>query len=92
VLSDFETQPIFRILKLPVEVLTRIFSFMSRNDLSECALVCKYWYQVIEKHKTRLALHELDSIKFTSATEWKVLIEYGYLSFMMRNYFKDERK
>lgn len=78
---------------MPVEVLIRVFSYLSRNDLNYCSLVCKQWEAIIERHKSSLALHKLDCIKFTSLSgEWKVIIEYGYLCNYMRNKFKNPEK
>ena len=30
---------------LPSEILTYIFSFLSKKEVEKCNLVCKYWYE-----------------------------------------------
>jgi hypothetical protein len=92
---DLKLSDYFQVTKLsevPTEILAKVFSCLTRNDLSEASLVCKKWNNVIEKHRLYLALHRYNCIRFTFVDNWELYIEYGFLALQMTNKFKTEEK
>lgn len=56
---------------MPLEVISLIFSFLPRNSLDQCQLVCKKWQTLIRQQSKNLQKRTIQCLK---------LIEKNYLS------------
>jgi hypothetical protein len=77
---------------VPTNVAVRIFSFVERDDLDNCKLVCKQWKWLVEYgEKSGLPKRPIDALWLTTNSEFTFTVYYGnrVQKFAFKKYFKD---
>uniref|UniRef100_A0A914GX41 F-box domain-containing protein n=1 Tax=Globodera rostochiensis TaxID=31243 RepID=A0A914GX41_GLORO len=80
---------------IPINVVIRIFSFVSRDDLENCKLTCKRWKNVIDYadnlKNTELQMRSIDAIILSTSSEFSLKIYYNrtFREYCYKKYFID---
>lgn len=76
---------------MPTNVAVRIFSFVRREDLENCKLVCKQWLWLVEYGNKSLRKREIDAVILSTCREFSIIAHCGdrIQKHIFKKYFKN---
>lgn len=76
---------------IPINAAIKIFTFLTRNDIENCKLVCTGWKQLVDFADKQLPKRPIDAVALSSNHEYTISIYYRQFRrvYCYRKYFYD---